>query len=174
MATKRGGQGGKRGGRPKQGAPYTDRGTPELLLKRLGAVKGGDPALATLPLDVILARGMITPLQHLAGSAYADLRSVLFGSPHQQIGHYDWVWAGRADIPDEVLVIMRRAYEAMDLALRRLGAAVRHETRRVVVFHEVPRWLLTGQPSRRRGRLLDGLDALVDNGARLTRRPRSE
>ena len=41
----------RRRGRPKKNLPLRDKGTPELIIKRMQLVQGGDTSLSTTPLD---------------------------------------------------------------------------------------------------------------------------
>ena len=41
-------------GRPRKNLPLRDKGTPELMVKRLQLVQGGDPTLSTTPIDICI------------------------------------------------------------------------------------------------------------------------
>ena len=47
-------------GRPRKNLPLRDKGTPELMVKRLRLVQGGDPTLSTTPIDICYARKIIS------------------------------------------------------------------------------------------------------------------
>jgi len=62
--------------------PRVDRGTPELVARRLALTEGHEnPALASYPLGVLLARGVINQDQHNAGVQYATAFWKAFGKP---------------------------------------------------------------------------------------------
>jgi hypothetical protein len=71
---------GKRG-RPKKDPVYRDKGTPELQIKRMFIVKGGDPVNSSDPLDVCQERGIITSDMAKAGHDYARLYYRIIGKP---------------------------------------------------------------------------------------------
>ena len=63
---------GKRG-RPRKEPVYRDKGTPELQIKRMFIVKGGDPINASDPLDDCEDKGIITSEMAKAEQNYARL-----------------------------------------------------------------------------------------------------
>jgi|TARA_R110001583_G_scaffold142524_1_gene294746 hypothetical protein len=77
---------GKRG-RPKKDPVYRDKGTPELQIKRMFIVKGGDPVNSSDPLDVCQERGIITSDMAKAGHDYARLYYRIIGKPFNSINY---------------------------------------------------------------------------------------
>ena len=72
---------GKRRGRPKKNLPLRDKGTPELIIKRMQLVQGGDPSLSTTPIDICYARKIISAEQYNAGLVFLYLHRSIFGKP---------------------------------------------------------------------------------------------
>jgi hypothetical protein len=68
-----------RRGRPPQPRPGIDRGTPELQARRARLAGGGDTALASYPLGILLANGDIGEDAHEAACRYAWLYGFVFG-----------------------------------------------------------------------------------------------
>jgi hypothetical protein len=77
---------GKRG-RPKKEPVYRDKGTPELQIKRMFVVKGGDPINASDPLDACQDRGIITSDMAKAGHDYARLYYRIIGKPFNSVNY---------------------------------------------------------------------------------------
>jgi hypothetical protein len=77
---------GKRG-RPKKDPVFRDKGTPELQIKRMFIVKGGDPVNASDPLDACQDRGIITSDMAKAGHDYARLYYRIIGKPFNSVNY---------------------------------------------------------------------------------------
>lgn len=129
--------------RKKALADKRDLGTPEGQEKRRALVGDADPALATCPLGVLLARGIIDREQYEAGERYAFLRWSGVGKPF-----------ARTTWPSEVRgVILEAAHPATGLTRReqnerryqevnsRLLKASGHLARSVVFAVAVEQWL---------------------------------
>ena len=77
---------GKRGS-PRKEPVYRDKGTPELQIKRMFIVKGGDPVNASDPLDACQDRGIITSDMAKAGHDYARLYYKIIGKPFNSVNY---------------------------------------------------------------------------------------
>ena len=71
-------------GRPKKNAPLRDKGTPELQIKRIMLVNGGNPSMSTTPIDIMFERSMINQDEYNAGLIYQYLHSRVFSKPFPQ------------------------------------------------------------------------------------------
>jgi len=68
-------------GRPKKNAPLRDKGTPELQIKRIMIVNGGNPHMSTTPIDIMFERSMINQNEYNSGLIYHYLHSRVFSKP---------------------------------------------------------------------------------------------
>jgi len=68
-------------GRPKKNAPLRDKGTPELQIKRIMLVNGGNPSMSTTPIDIMFERSMINQNEYNSGLIYHYLHSRVFSKP---------------------------------------------------------------------------------------------
>lgn len=162
-----------RRGRPKSiAAPHEngrDLGTQELQLKRAMLAQGTDPAAATHPLDLLLARGLIGRAEHRAAWRYASLYRRVIGRTEVSYGRlYDGLRGedGQAlrQIRDEDgLRLAQQHFRLAQTALRSEGPVVAGITERLAVYGAWPDWLL--QPVATTHRDLDllrrGLGRLV-------------
>jgi hypothetical protein len=57
-----------------------DGPTPELEMKRLAAVRGGDPTMSTTPLDIMRERRQVTQDQYNAAEEYARCHRIRCGA----------------------------------------------------------------------------------------------
>tara|TARA_X000001388_G_scaffold77322_1_gene77606 strand:+ start:41 stop:562 length:522 start_codon:yes stop_codon:yes gene_type:complete len=73
-----------RRGRPRKDRPLRDKGTPELQIKRITLVQGGNPQMSTTPLDIMFERQIITPDQYNSGLVYLYMHMKIFGKPFPQ------------------------------------------------------------------------------------------
>ena len=74
-------------GRPRKEPVYRDKGTPELQIKRMFIVKGGDPINASDPLDACQDRGIIASDMAKAGHDYARLYYRIIGKPFNSVNY---------------------------------------------------------------------------------------
>lgn len=148
-------------GRPRMQRQPIDHGTPELQAKRALLVRGSDPALASYPLGVLLARDVITREQHEAGVNYGRTFAMAIGRKRELgfDGH------GIDDIDDKTLAEIEQRHADNQKKLRRLGIHVLRIVEEVCVFGEMRPWLLpdgrTTAGNDDRQRLIKGLDALL-------------
>jgi hypothetical protein len=170
----------KRRGRPRKGGPRTgsgrasraykspevrDQGTPEGQARRLAMVNGSArPELASIPLDVAFARGLVTSEQHAAGLKFRAARAACFGVllPDREPGR------GRAPDEDRVAQNERR-YERM---LARLSVDEQLAVVEVCALDAWPRWLMrvlrdvppiATADEAERADLISGLDRLANS-----------
>ena len=68
-------------GRPKKNAPLRDKGTPELQIKRIMLVNGGNPSMSTTPIDIMFERSMINQDEYNSRLVYHYLHSRVFSKP---------------------------------------------------------------------------------------------
>ena len=68
-------------GRPQKNAPLRDKGTPELQIKRIMIVNGGNPHMSTTPIDIMFERSMINQNEYNSGLIYHYLHSRVFSKP---------------------------------------------------------------------------------------------
>jgi len=135
-----------------------DTGTPELVLQRVAAVLGGDPALSTTPLDRMQARGLVSQRQALAGHIYLVLHRRIYGTCFPAAAGYEPTIVGSAaTIVDDLEREQQRekAFSNADLALRAVGRGPRRLVRDLVLS-EAGRIRLTEL-----GDIRDGLNALA-------------
>lgn len=126
-----------RRGRPALAKPAKDLGTPELIIRRRLAVGDADPALATTPLGIMLARDLIDLDMHQAGETYRRLYGSATGRA-RDCG-LDPMGSGG---DDEALARITEQFLGMTGRLKRLGASVLREIVNVAVFQERPVWLM--------------------------------
>jgi|GEM_PF-3368879 len=74
-------------GRPRKKPEYRDKGTPELQIRRMIIVNGGNTDKASDPLDAMEERGIITSEMARAGHNYARLYYRAFGTPFTHINY---------------------------------------------------------------------------------------
>jgi hypothetical protein len=112
-----------------------DQGTPEGQARRLALVNGSArPELASIPLDVCFARGVITREQHAVGLRFRQARTACFGTilPSREPGH------GRE--PDEArIATLERRYVRM---LERLTVDQQLAVVAIAALDLWPRWLM--------------------------------
>ena len=77
---------GKRG-RPKKEPVVRDKGTPEVITKRMIIVNGGDPNKASDPIDACEERGIITSDMAKAAHDYTRLYYRIFGKPFNSVNY---------------------------------------------------------------------------------------
>ena len=77
---------GKRG-RPRKEPVYRDKGTPELQIKRMFIVNGGNPVNASDPIDACEERGIITSDMAKAAHDYTRLYYRIFGKPFNSVNY---------------------------------------------------------------------------------------
>lgn len=154
-----------KGGRPRSNRPAIDHGTEELRIKRASLVGSAAPELASYPLGIMLARGIIGQDQHNAGLQYASL----YG---RAIGRYRDCGIGPqgSEPPaDEALEATEALFRQVRAALIAKGRRTADAVDNACVYQRLPRWL--GIVSRNAGRrvagerdreaLIDGLNVLV-------------
>jgi DNA-binding transcriptional ArsR family regulator len=173
-------------GRPRQSAhdmtaandnapDRTDRGTPELQLKRAAWARGVAAEAVTHPLDLLLAHGLIEAAEQRAGWHYAALYRRLVGRTEMSYGRLYAGLAGESrgrptDIAGDpaadeaVRAEAQRQFRAAQAALRSEGAVVAGITERLAVFGAFPDWLLSQDATalRARGLLRKGLRQLAE------------
>jgi hypothetical protein len=143
-----------------------DEGTRDAERHRLALVNGGDPALASSPLGILLANGCIDRDQERAGQRYAAVRAILFGPGRPSV-------SSDVDEPhtptlrtDEHLEGLRNRFESM---VRQLGPDQKVALDHVVVDGKLPTWFSLTKARRQlrpvdeaeRAALLDGLERLA-------------
>lgn len=168
-------------GRPKLDRPRQDYGTPEAQLKRIAAVGGSplaaaylgdgtvvryvettgrDPALATCPLDALLARGIITSEAHAAAGYFVTLRKMVFGKASPQAVDLLKTSGGppnELDLPDG-----ENRYREACTAIKRQGGETFKVTERVLVHEDWPGWIKIPRSTQwERRLLLLGIAALL-------------
>mgnify|MGYP003147487384 CR=1 FL=1 len=74
-------------GRPRKKPEYRDKGTPELQMRRMVIVNGGNTDKASDPLDAMEERGIITNEMAKAGHNYARLYYRTFGTPFIHVNY---------------------------------------------------------------------------------------
>lgn len=113
-----------------------DRGTDELRVHKLALSKREDVA-CDFPLDLMLARSMITPDEARAGHRYARVFWALYGHLPRALDP-NALRLGRDEGPaDEVI----EDYLAVTLLLGRCSRYQRQQLQRMAVALETPRWL---------------------------------
>lgn len=174
--------------KPRKLAPvWKETGTPELQAKKAMLVRGGNPALSTDALGVLVARDLIDKDQYSAGQWFGALRTISFGRdrlPMAAAGQLvDEQVEGRAEddvvvYSDEDVERLYARYRSAVSSLKRVGASVYVQTRNVCLFAEMPDWIEQaiphGPPIHRQPKgfqqLLMGLDELIF--VRTNRRPK--
>lgn len=127
-----------RRGRPPLERQPRDLGTPELIKRRAMLVGGGDPALATTPLGIMLARQLIDLDLFSAGERYRSLYGSATGTA-RAVG----LDIGLGTDPlGEALERITEQYRAATDALLRLGRPALREVINVAVFQDKPVWLI--------------------------------
>lgn len=124
---------GSKRGRPKTRIPGPDRGTPEQQLRRLKLIGDADPALASYPLGVLMAKRLITQDEHNIGLDYARHYRIVIGKDRGP--------TGVAEVPDEVLIEMQARFDQMSRALKQAGRRSKDAVDNVAVFERFPSWL---------------------------------
>ncbi len=156
-----------RRGRPRaQTTPANDPGTPELRMKHaLG--------LTHEPIDLCLARGLVTPDQHWCGLHLRWLYTLRYGAPSLTTRYVDTPSAA-AEAEDSAHWRALREQEYAD-AITQLKTSQRYECiMRLCVFNELPSFLnhrlrqqawsnpaLTQQLTQAEQRTREGLELLV-------------
>lgn len=164
---------GSKRGRPKKVKAANDNGpqdfgTQELQLKRATLAQGADPAMTAHPLDLLLARGLISAQAHRAGWRYAGLYRRVIGRTDVSYGR---LYAGlcgengctaKADGDDDGLHLAQQSFRHAQAMLRAEGPVVAGITERLVVYGAWPNW-----PMGRTTRAHRELDLLCRGLARL-------
>lgn len=160
-------------GRTQRQRPSQDHGTPEAQAHRLALVGSADPVLAESPVGVLLARGLITGEEAAAARAYAWLYARAVRRPYPPLVslealHADGGRPGLVESDDEgrVQEAFRRGKNRLLAAGRRCSDAVE----RVVVFGELPRFLMPGRSDRERQAVLHGIAVLAACYGRVDKR----
>lgn len=139
----------RKGGRPKSPPkPKEDLGTNELRSKRMQIVGTKpndvrDMTLSTCPIDVLLARRMISEEAHQAAHFFAALRKIVFGKAHPGAVDILAITGGRPEESDSARAefLYREACTAMKLASRQAFDAVEN----LVVHERYPEWMGSGK-----------------------------
>jgi len=143
---------GSKRGRPKKVKAANDNnpqdfGTQELQLKRATLAQGMDPAMTAHPLDLLLARGLITAQAHRAGWRYAGLYRQVMGRTEVSYGRLYESLSGETgrtqhhNGDDGDLAAAQMSFRQAQAALRAEGPVVAGITERLVVFGAWPDWL---------------------------------
>jgi hypothetical protein len=74
-------------GRPRKKPEYRDKGTPELQIRRMIIVNGGNTDKASDPLDALEERGVITSEMAKAGHSYSLMYYRIFGTPFMHVNY---------------------------------------------------------------------------------------
>ena len=148
-----------RGGRPKNAPrPKYDLGTEELLRKRM-TIGAGDPMLSTCPLDVLLARRLISEEAHGAANYFAALRKMVFGKAIPPA--FDLLAVSGPPVELDSAKAEGKYRDACAV-LSAQGRGPLNAVENLVVHEHWPVWLFTRGPrSAERRRLETGLAALV-------------
>lgn len=149
---------GSKRGRPKKVTAANDNtlqdfGTQELQLKRATLAQGTDPATTAHPLDLLLARGLISAPAHRAGWRYAGLYRQIMGRTDVSYGR---LYAGlcgvnergedgraaKLDDDGDKLRLAQQRFRHAQALLRAEGPVVAGITERLAVYGAWPDWLL--------------------------------
>lgn len=164
-------------GRPKSGAANDnqklDPGTAELQMKRAQLARGLDPTACAHPLDMLFAKGWLTPAEQRAGFRYAALYRRVIGRTDVSYGRFYDGLAGTggrsatAATDEEDLALVEARFQRAKRDLLRDGLKVALVTERVSVFGIWPGWIFAaaGQEDGDCHRLRTGLAALADSFA---------
>lgn len=135
-----------------------DSGTPELQMVRARLVGAADPALASHPLGILYARGIINRRQYDAGRRYAFLFAVTVRKPHQPVLSLD---GGPlpASWGEDTLEDMTAHYNWARSGLAIAGYGVKAAVEAAAVYEEMPAWL--GGSGRGRADVIRGLNVLA-------------
>lgn len=129
-----------RRGRPRAVQPQTDFGTPELQRKR-------SHGLTTEPLDLCLARQLISPAQHWCGMHWRWLYTLCYGAP-SLTSRYEQAASPLTGGEDASTWRIARADEYRQ-ARRLLQTHRRYDpVMRLAVFNELPCFLHPGLQAR--------------------------
>lgn len=145
-------------GRPRKNLPLRDKGTPELMVKRLQLVQGGDPTLSTTPIDICYARKIISAEQYNAGLVFLYLHRSIFGKPFPISNtsklmspirsRYSVNKVFRRDIQNWLMF-----KDVSDFVIKEAGSSHYKYMKDVVVYQEQPPYLLEEKPSPRHNKL---------------------
>ena len=149
---------GKRRGRPKKNLPLRDKGTPELIIKRMQLVQGGDPSLSTTPIDICYARKIISAEQYNAGLVFLYLHRSIFGKPFpisnksklmSPIGsRYNPNKVFKKDVHNWIMF-----KDVSDFIIKEAGSNSYKYMKNVIVYQEQPPYLLEEKPNPRHNKL---------------------
>lgn len=145
-------------GRPKKEKLERDYGTPELRLKRL-SISADDPTLSTRPMDVLLARRLISEDEHAAGARFLAYRIAIYGKPHVKSREFDRIRGPRVDNDDSGI---HQSYaNACDL-LAKEGRKVFDAIQQLVIYEIWPLWLLNKEVHEDRSLVKRGFEVLAE------------
>lgn len=150
-----------RRGRPKSDRPKFDTGTPELIMKR-ATMAPADPTLSTSPIDVLLARKLISDEAHSAAVYFNALRKLVFGKAHPSA--IDLTAVSRGGMPEELdLADAERKYRDACAAMRGFSRHALDAIENLVVHERPATWMFAGKGRRDRAQaqFMAGLGALL-------------
>lgn len=130
-----------------------DRGTAELQIKRAVRAQGAATDATSHPLDLLLAHGLIDPLESRAGWHYAALYRRVIGRTEMSYGRLYAGLAGESygqssytgaelELQEEELAAAQVLFRTAQNALRQEGSVINGIVERLVVFGAFPDWLL--------------------------------
>ena len=132
----------RRRGRPKKNLPLRDKGTPELIIKRMQLVQGGAPSLSTTPIDICYARKIISAEQYNAGLVFLYLHRSIFGKPFPI-----------SNTSKLMSPIGSRYNPNKDFIIKEAGSSSYKYMKNVIVYQEQPPYLLEEKPNPRHNKL---------------------
>jgi len=145
-------------GRPRKNLPLRDKGTPELMVKRLRLVQGGDPTLSTTPIDICYARKIISAEQYNAGLVFLYLHRSIFGKPFP-ISNTSKLMSPIRSRYSPNKVFKRDIHnwlmfkDVSDFVIKEAGSNHYKYMKDVVVYQEQPPYLVEELPNPRHNKL---------------------